>query len=131
MIVLSSILKMTMFVSLRQSVYEKKFYNIEECVCTGILLVVIYSIFSSHSSTIKTMNQYLIIYLSLFPQILYALLFHNKVDTTQPLLNQPLSVGLLNVHVPPCTAELSLQTRGKAFFLLYVEGGGSSFKGTV
>jgi hypothetical protein len=26
------------------------------------------------------------------------------------------------VHVPPCTAELSLPTKGKAFFLLYVEG---------
>jgi hypothetical protein len=28
------------------------------------------------------------------------------------------------VHVPPCTADLSLQTRGKAFFLLYMERGG-------
>jgi hypothetical protein len=28
------------------------------------------------------------------------------------------------VHVPPCTAELSLSTRGKAFFLLFVEGEG-------
>jgi hypothetical protein len=27
------------------------------------------------------------------------------------------------VHVPPCTAESSLQTRGKVFFLLYLEGG--------
>jgi hypothetical protein len=29
------------------------------------------------------------------------------------------------VDVPPCTADLLLQTRGKAFFLLYVEGGGA------
>jgi hypothetical protein len=29
------------------------------------------------------------------------------------------------IHVPPCTADLSLHTRGKAF-LLYVEGGGAS-----
>jgi hypothetical protein len=28
------------------------------------------------------------------------------------------------VHVPSCTADLSLQTRGKAFFLLYVDCGG-------
>jgi hypothetical protein len=28
------------------------------------------------------------------------------------------------VQVPHCTAELSLKTRGKVFFLLFVEGGG-------
>jgi hypothetical protein len=30
------------------------------------------------------------------------------------------------IHVPPCTADLSLQARVKAFFLLYVDGGGTS-----
>jgi hypothetical protein len=40
---------------------------------------------------------------------------------TTPAKSPPLSKI---VHVPPCTAELALQTRGKAFFLLYVEGGG-------
>jgi hypothetical protein len=31
------------------------------------------------------------------------------------------------IHVPPCTADLSLQIRAKAFFSFYVEGGGTSF----
>jgi hypothetical protein len=47
---------------------------------------------------------------------------HSLIQDQPPSIPSPLS---RLVHVPPCTAELSLATLAKAFFLLYArEGGG-------
>jgi hypothetical protein len=57
--------------------------------------------------------------------ILYISIFATGWDdelVSTPAKAPPLS-GV--VRVPPCTADLSLPTRGKAFFLLYVKGGGT------
>jgi hypothetical protein len=48
--------------------------------------------------------------------------FAKPVTELKPTPAKPPPFRRIPVHVPPCTAELSLQAWGKAFSLLYVEG---------